>query len=276
MTDHLPAWSGDVGLAEHLRTIGSVFREFRNQDSGFVSYGIEIDGRQWFVKHSAAGPLRSLHRATCFHHAVRHRSIVPLRQVLRADEELALVYPWVAGEVLYGPATARGSLARTDPASAHARFRAQPVGVILDVFEEILDAHLSVSRAGFVAADWYDGCLVYDFAQRRINLIDLDEYRPGPFVVEGAPLPGSTRFRPPEHCRNGTSSDDRSTVFQLGRTAQVLLDAGDLTGTWRAAPDLADVARIATAEDPDARYQSVAELVHAWRETCANGSSAKA
>lgn len=234
-----------------------------------MSYGIEVDGRRWLVKHSAAGPIETLLRAIRFHDAVSHPSIVPLRQVLRADNELALVYPWVTGEVLYSPGTSRGSLARTDPASAHARFRAQPVSVILDVLDDVFDAHLAISRAGFVAVDWYDGCLLYDFGQRRINLIDLDEYRPGAFVVVGAPLPGSTRLRPPEHHCSGGTSDDRSTVFQLGRTAQVLLATGDSRESWRAGGRLAAVAARAASEDPDARYRSVAEFVRVWRHTVA-------
>ena len=152
-----------------------------------------------------------------------------------------------------------------DPASAHARFRAQSVDVILDILDEIFDAHLSLSRAGFVAVDWCDGCLLYDFDHRESRLIDLDEYQPGPFIVGAAPLPGSTRFRPPEHYLPGAASDDRSTVFQLGRTAQVLLDTGDMTGSWRAAPRLAAVAERATAGDPQDRYESVADFIDAWQ-----------
>ncbi len=257
----------ELGILDHLGHVGTLFRKFLDQDSGFVSYGVEVDRRRWFVKHSATGPIHSLRGAIRLHRAVRHRAIVPLCHVLRTADGLALVYPWVDGEVLYDPATARGSLARTDPASAHARFRAQPVDVILDVIDELFDAHLPVSRAGFVAVDWYDGCLLYDFDHGEIRLIDLDEYRPGPFVVSVPPLPGSRRFRPPEHHHLGRVSDDRSTVFQLGRTAQVLLDTGDLTGNWRASAALAAVAGRATAEEPGHRYKSVDDFINAWRRT---------
>ncbi|WEV29163.1 hypothetical protein OYE22_31240 [Streptomyces sp. 71268] len=57
----------------------------------------------------------------------------------------------------------------------------------------MLSAHVGVEEAGFVAIDFYDGCMLYDFDQHRIKLIDLDEYRVGPFVLEADRLPGSRR-----------------------------------------------------------------------------------
>lgn len=35
-----------------------------------------------------------------------------------------------------------------------------------------------------MAVDFYDGCLIYDFARRMIWLCDLDCYRPGPYVLD--------------------------------------------------------------------------------------------
>lgn len=206
-----------------------------------------------------------MYSAIRLHHAVSHPAIVARAGTVHAADGLAAVYPWVDGEVLYAPATARGTPARTDPDSADARFRSQPVDVILDALDTVFDAHLVISRAGFVAVDFYDGSLLYDFDGRAIRLVDLDEYRPGPFTVSDAPLYGSTRFRPPEHRHDGSTSDQRSTVFQLGRCAQVLLDTGDRDGTWRASPELAAVATGATAADPGGRYPSVAAFVDEWR-----------
>jgi serine/threonine-protein kinase len=113
----------------------------------------------------------------------------------------------------------------------------------------------------------YDGCLLYDFARRRMRLIDLDEYRPGPFEVPASLLPGSTRFRSPEESTPGAMVDERSTVYALGRVAQVLLDAGDDEGRWRASDELAAVAERATQPDPADRYGTVTELAGVWRAT---------
>ncbi|MGC5387942.1 hypothetical protein ACPXCJ_25935 [Micromonospora chalcea] len=55
-------------------------------------------------------------------------------------------------------------------------------------------------------------------------LIDLDEYRPGPLVLDSGRLPGSRRYLPPEELTRGATVDDRPTVHALGRTLHHPLD----------------------------------------------------
>lgn len=253
----------DIGA--YLRRIGRVFRVFDRQDSGCVSYSVEIAGERWFVK-SAAAPdaAASLRRAIALHGAVAHPAIVPLRRALDAAGAPALVYPWVDGEVLYH-ATVPPSVTRADPASAIARFRREPIDVIERVLDDILDAHVAVARAGFVAVDFYDGCILHDFAARRAVLCDLDEYRPGPFVVESDRLPGSRRYMAPEEHRRGARIDERTTVFTMGRAIRLLLDAGDDEQAWRGTSAQAAVIERATRTDPDDRYPTLAALVTDWR-----------
>ena len=129
----------------------------------------------------------------------------------------------------------------------------------------VFDAHVEVARRGFVAVDLYDGCFLYDFERGSLRLFDLDEYRPGPFVVEGDRLPGSTRFMAPEEQQRGATIDERTTVFNLGRVARVLLDEGDNTGRFRGPAPLHAVAEQATEPRPSSRFATVAAFVDAWR-----------
>jgi len=257
------------GIGDHVesivRTVGHVFAEFVQQDSGCRSFGVSADDERWFLKAAVEEQaLPSLERAVALHRHVRHPAIVPLRNVVRTGKTIVLVYPWVDGEVLYG-APVGGSATRLGPTQPHARFRALPVDEILAALYTTFDAHVEVARRGFVAVDLYDGCLIYDFDRRRMWLCDLDEYRPGPFAVEGDRLPGSRRFMAPEEFRRGATIDERTTVFNLGRTAQVLLDEGDMSDRWRASPELYAVAEKATRPAPEARYKTVDEFVREWR-----------
>lgn len=227
---------------------GPVFASFLHQDSGCQAFGVEVDGQRWFVKvpvelRAAA----SLRRAVAVHAAVRHPAIIPLARTMSSDLGPALVYPWVDGEVLHGP---DGALDR---------FRALPLWEALPAVDSIFDAHLRVAAAGFVSVDLYDGCFIYDFSRGRMWVCDLDEYRPGPFRVDGDRSPGSRRFMAPEELRSGAVIDERTAVFHLGRTAAVLL--GDRC------PAAAPVVATATADEPDERYPTVAGLVAAWRST---------
>lgn len=259
----------DGSLEDHLRALGRVFATIRGHDSGNTSYGVAIGAERWFVKCAedveAVGHLESAIR---FHGTVRHAAIIPLRGSLRTSRGMAIVHEWREGEVLNDP-FAPGALPRDSPGSAHARFRALPVPEIVAAVDAILEAHAEVARRGFVAVDFYDGAIMYDFARRQVHLCDLDSYRPGPYVLELDRQYGSTRFMAPEEWRRGATIDERATVFTLGRTAFVLLSAGprgeEEHGLWRAGPRLHAVARRATAPAPSDRIATVAELLAAWR-----------
>jgi serine/threonine protein kinase len=256
-------------LEAYLRSAGDVFVCIRGHDSGNTSYGVAAGGRRWFVKHGEdPEAVRLLESAIRFHGAVRHRAIAPLSGVIRTDRGLALVHEWRDGESLNDP-LAPGGRHREHADSALSRFRRLPVPEIVAAVDVIVDAHLEVARRGFVAVDFYDGALLYDFARHTVHLCDLDAYQPGPYVLDRDRQYGSTRFMAPEEFERGATIGERTTVFTLGRTAFVLLSAGSRGETdphlWRAGPDLYRVALRATAPDPASRFGSVAELAAAWR-----------
>ncbi|GGZ70183.1 serine/threonine protein kinase [Streptomyces bluensis] len=252
-------------LEPFLHEVGTVFRAFREQDSGCVSYGVTVGGKRWFVKGAVTSEaVASLRRAVHVHALVRHPAIVPLEHSIALRGGLALVYPWVEGEVLYHPTASRKG-GRAAPGSPMARFRRLPVPDILTALERILDAHVTVERAGLVAVDLYDGCMLYDFGNRGMFLCDLDEYRPGPFVLETDRLPGSRRYMAPEEFAKGATIGVRTTVYVLGRALRLLLDAGDEEREWRGSASQLAVIERATADDPARRFASAEALARAWR-----------
>ncbi|MFJ6760876.1 serine/threonine protein kinase [Streptomyces sp. NPDC091273] len=256
---HLPS------LEPFLGATGTVFRTFTDQDSGCVSYGVEIDGERFFVKTAAtAGTVASLRRALAVHEVVAHPGLIPIVHSFTTDDGLALVYPWAEGEVLYHPTRARNG-GRNHPNSAIARFRRLPLGEVLEALAVVLDVHLAVADADLVAVDFYDGCTLYDFATSTMRLCDLDEYRPGPFVLEADRLPGSTRYMAPEEFQRGAVIDQRTTVFSLGRTLRLLLDGGDAEQDWRGTAAQLAVIATATVPNPVDRYPSVRALAQEWR-----------
>ncbi|SIR97479.1 hypothetical protein [Micromonospora avicenniae] len=168
--------------------LASAFTVFDDQDSGCLSYGVEDAGRRWFVKKATSVQARlSLVRAAHFHTAVQHPAIIRPARVLDRPDGPVLVYPWHDGTVL-NQATRHDS-----NRAALARFQQLPLPEVEAAVTTILDAHVAVTAAGYVALDLYDGCFLYDFDSRRLWLVDLDEYRPGPFTLDADRLPGSRR-----------------------------------------------------------------------------------
>ncbi|WP_208641189.1 hypothetical protein [Micromonospora arborensis] len=95
-----------------------------------------------------------------------------------------------------------------------------------------------------------------------MRLIDLDEYRPGPFVLDADRLPGSRSYMAPEEFVRGALIDERTTVHLLGRTLHHLLDSAQ---GWRGNGDQRRVVDRATESAPATRYPNVPALVRAWR-----------
>ena len=188
-------------------------------------------------------------RVVALHRAVRHPAIVRPVAVLPGP---TLIYPWRPGRVL-NAATVQGG-----DRSALERFRRLPADEIRRALDAILDAHVAIAAADWISVDLYDGCFLYDFDDRRMHLIDLDEYRPGPFVLDADRLPGSRRYMAPEEWARGATIDERTTVHHLGRTVQLLL-------TDRGTDRERTVAALATDPDPVRRHPTVAALVADWR-----------
>jgi serine/threonine-protein kinase len=148
-----------------------------------------------------------------------------------------------------------------------------PETQILDALERIYDVHLVLAERGYVAVDFYDGCIIYDFGQAQTYVCDLDEYRTGPFVLETKRLPGSKRFMAPEEWKRGSRIDQVTNVFTLARTAMVLL--GDGTGAmkpWRGTEEMREVTVRATRVNRAERHQTVKEFVDDWRLAAAKRS----
>ncbi|MGR6320556.1 serine/threonine protein kinase [Micromonospora soli] len=233
------------------------FIVFDAQDSGCLSYGIESAGQRWFVKTpKTSEAAAALTRALALHAAVQHETIVCPEAVFDGTEGPTLVYPWCDGTLL-NHATIHGS-----DRSGLARFQQLPVPEVEAALDAILEAHVAITIAGYVAVDLYDGCFLYDFDAHRMHLIDLDGYRPRPFILSSDRLPGSRRYMAPEEFIRGASIDHRTTVHALGRTLHHLLDA---PAGWRGTADQQAVIRQATEPEPSNRYPDPPALAYAWQ-----------
>lgn len=264
----------DLEPAAYLSRAGAVFATFdaRTQDSGNLSFGVESNGRRWFVKTAGdpADPkpflthearIALLLNARRLAHAVSHPALPALQGVTQSAWGPMLIYEWAAGELVRVPEERR-----SDPASAFQRFRRLSADELTAAIDTILDGHLELCRAGWVACDFYDGSIIYDFTGRKTWLIDLDSYHLGPFTNEMGRMFGSARFMAPEEFERGARIDERTTVFTLGRMISVFLGDGDLARQgFRGSESQHRAMLTACSLDPEARPRSVAELVEAWR-----------
>jgi serine/threonine-protein kinase len=260
----------DTSLDSYLCSVGRIVRRFGERaDSRARIYGVEAFGARYVVKTADDDEaVQWLWSAVRFHTAVQHPTIAGVLAHVTTPTGLALVEPWAPGEPLldaFDPS-------RTpihQPDSAFSRFRRLPVPVITAALDDLLDAHVAVTRAGFVAVDLYDGCLMYDVEHHRLSLIDLDHYRPGPYVLEAERQIGSRSYMAPEELQRGACIDERATVFTLGRFLQILLGCARSgpaeRHAFRGSDEQFDISVRATRPSPEQRWATVSDLAHAWR-----------
>ncbi len=259
--------------ATYLQSLGRILATFDAsiQDSGNVSFALEAADRRWFVKtagdpQSAGAPLPHPARVNLLLNArdmalaARHPVLPGFHGLIETAWGPGLIYDWVAGQVLGGP------LARKeDPEGPFQRFRRLPPHTLSATLGQVIDLHRRLADAGWVACDFYDGTLMYDFDQDRIWVIDLDLYRRGAFTNEMGRMFGSTRFMAPEEFERGARIDEQTTVFNLGRAISVFM--GDATldpGTFRGAGHEYETMIRACEPDRASRFPGIAEMAASW------------
>ena len=95
-----------------------------------------------------------------FHSAVQHSALPRLRNSFDIPDGLALVYDWVEGECLRS-ILPPGHEPSPDELHPRDRFCALPADEIIAALDAIYDVHLAVVEQGFIAEDFYDGCMIF-------------------------------------------------------------------------------------------------------------------
>ena len=244
------------------------------QDSGNVSYGVRAGERRFFVKTAGSPgdsrPVLShedrvalLRNAVRLARAVSDPALPPLRNVVESVDGPMLVYEWVDGDLLHTSA-----VRRSDPASGFARFLALETSERAAALDAIFRLHVRLAERGWIASDFYDGSLIYDFARRRMHVVDLDSYRDAPFTNDMGRMFGSSRFMAPEEYELGARIDERTTVFAMGRTVAHFLSLGT--------DAIEELIARACDPDPRRRFETVAQFYEAWSAAAPDSPAAAA
>lgn len=247
-----------------LEKYGKVFKVFDDQDSGNICFGTEKDGQRYFVKF--AGAPTEQYNGTPEDAITRLKATVPIYQTLRHDnliefisaEEIgggfALVFKWADGDCM----------GRMYPASRK-RFMSAGTAARLSIFNDISSFFEYVISQGYVAVDFYDGSVMYDFEKNKTTICDIDFFRKAPCVNDMGRMWGSSRFMSPEEFVLGATLDEITNVYTLGATAFALFaDYSRDRKAWSLSDELYVVAQKAVSDNRDKRHQSIREFINEW------------
>lgn len=243
---------------------GRVFRIFDDQDSGNICFGTQRDGGRLFVKYAGAPteaypgtPADAVARLAAtvpIYRDLRHPNLIELVEAGKLADGFGMVFKWADGDCM----------GRMYPA-AHRRFMQLPVAERMKVFDDILAFLDFVNAAGYVAVDFYDGSILYDFENQKTTFCDIDLFRKKPCENDMGRMWGSSRFMSPEEFCRGAALDEVTNVYTAGAFAFALFGECDRAyENWPLGEALYRVAKRATADERGARQQSIAELKRAW------------
>ncbi|WHY21904.1 serine/threonine protein kinase [Paenibacillus sp. G2S3] len=261
-----------------LSKLGRVFKVFDQQDSGNLSFGVEKDGDQkYFVKFAGAKPLTydgnpmdavdNLIKAIPLYNELESEALINLVSHFEVGAGYAAVFEWFEGECLHSHWLFAGEAKLSHPESPFYRYKQLSVEKRLASLDVIFSFHKHVELQGYVAVDFYDGSILYNFENDETRICDIDYYRPKPTENDlGVNFWGSARFKSPEEFILGAPIDEVTNVFNMGATAFVLLGgASDRSlAKWEVSQAHHEVALRAVSLEREQRYQSVAEFKSAW------------
>jgi len=125
----------------------------------------------------------------------------------------------------------------------HAKFKTIPLEDRLQIFSDILDFHVFAAGKGYTAVDFYDGSILWDFANRRTVICDIDFYTKGSAYGNEALWGHMLRTASPEERADGVLIDERSNVYNMGAIAFVLFTEADRSPeAWPLSPERCAVA----------------------------------
>lgn len=260
-----------------LKALGNVFCVFDQQDSGNICFGVEKDNKKQFVKYAGAKPLDfsgnpqdatlRLSQAIPLYTALAYPHLIKLIDHFPTTNGYAAVFEWTEGECLHSHWSFGGRAKYTHPDSPFYRFRKLPIAKRLNSLDVIFSFHEHVEAKGYVAVDFYDGSILYDFSKDKTTICDIDFFRKAPSWNDiGKEFWGATRSKAPEEFILHAPIDARTNVFTMGAIAFGLL-GGEMDHSfskWETESALFEVALKAVNTDRNLRYASVAEFKNQW------------
>ena len=251
---------------DFIKKYGKVFRVFDGQDSGNLCFGTVKAGRKFFVKFAGAPTMEysgqpqdaiaRLKASLPVYQNLRHPCLIRLVEAEEIGGGFAMVFHWEDGDCM----------GRMYPES-HARFLALPQKNRMDVFSRILGFLESVHSQGYVAIDFYDGSVMYDFQSGRTIICDVDFFARKPFVNHMGRLWGSSRFMSPEEFQLGAEIDEVTNVYTAGAMAFALFShCSRRREDWPLGEGFFQLASRAVCDSRADRPQSIRELRELWQK----------
>ncbi len=275
-----------------LQSLGKVFAVFSQNDCGNISFGVDNSKEKFFIKIAGLKTIESiqtqqeaittLKSAMQIYTDIKHQNLIKLIRHDSFDNLYIAVFQWAEGDCLFDHwnfETYQKNPKILPPAK---RFKQLPLSKRIDSADVVFSFLDTVSKKGYVAVDFYDSSILYDFHSDTTTICDIDLFRKKPtFNNMGEDYYGTKRFKAPEEYRYGDIIDEATNVYTLGallfnnyfgnytdKEIQQRYENNAFTPcsleNWEFTKECYHVALKAVSIEKSKRYSTISEFHTAW------------
>lgn len=278
-----------------LKKYGTAFCAIDETGSGCICIGMQKASNKYFCKiagvetiEAEVSPQESvkiLKNSVQLYKDLQHPNLTKIIEHYEYGDMYIVVFNWVDGECLFDHWNFDKYSKKPSLKSPATKFKELPVKAKLDSVEILFSFLVTVSYADYVAVDFYDGSIMYDFSTNTTTICDIDFFMKKPVVNNiGQEWFGTKRLKSPEEYIMGARIDEDTNVFTLG--ALIFGFFGDFSKTdiakryekneffpcspdkWQLNKDSYFVALKAIDTDRQKRFKTISELHSAWKAAC--------
>jgi len=136
----------------------------------------------------------------------------------------------------------------------------------LRVYDGILEFHAHVIECSYIAIDFNNGTMLYNFDTGNFAFCDIDFYAKQSQITGWSGIWGDPSLKSPEESRGYSVITEISNVYTMGATAFYFFADDDKVSRekWTLNDELYQVAKKAISEQRNQRQQTIKQFIEEW------------
>lgn len=210
-----------------LKRYGTAFQAIDETGSGCICIGMQKDGKKYFCKIAGVNTLEAdvtpedsvqiLKQAVAIYRDLEHPNLIKLVEAYDYEKFYVAVFEWSDGECLFDHWNFEKYQRNPLLKSPKQRFGELPIYKKMKCVDVLFSFLQSVNERGYVAVDFYDGSIMYDFENDVTTICDIDLFKKAPVINDlGEDWFGTKRLKAPEEYKEESVIDERTNIFTLG------------------------------------------------------------
>ena len=209
-----------------LKSYGTVFNVIDETGSGCISFGIEKNKKKYFFKIAGAKTVEAeiseeesiklLKEAVQKYKDIKHENLIKYVDSFDYKDFFVVIYEYAEGLCLFDHWNF-DRYKRTKEITPMMKFKMLPLNKRLNVVYKLFSFFKIFINAGYVAVDFYDSSIMYNFENDNVTFCDIDLFRKSPTINDlGENYFGTKRLKAPEENSLNAPIDEKTNIFTLG------------------------------------------------------------